>query len=302
MAIVEIILGERPPTGVQTPIEYSVLSEDFCTTINGELVREPVGRLRERFAKLKARDNLLGAVLANLGADPGARETEAHNAVGRVLNAQAALEKISKGLGLDSLATHALPVQVLAMNTELTAALAKAQERVKELEGDAEDHEAAWGEIEEFLCVGEHTDSVFDTIKKMQARLSSLEAPPLGWVQKKIAKVGALMGLEGADLDALHQGVKALQSSSQAEVKALAEENARLRAEVEQERGHKLHAMTAADIAISRSTDFEAEVRILKGKMADADLERMLAEARVSGMAAELQALEHALRSRLPLP
>ncbi len=110
MALIEIIMGEHPDTvdrvDGQAPIQYSVLNEGFRAKINGEAVFEPVAPLRALFAKLKARDNLLGAVLAKLGADPGARESEAHNVVERVLNAQAALEKISKGLGLDSLATR----------------------------------------------------------------------------------------------------------------------------------------------------------------------------------------------------
>ena len=211
MALIEIILGERPAQPGSSIITFDPQTGILAGNTPDGVFSEPVAPLRERFAKLKARDNLLGAVLAKLGADPGARESEAHNVVERVLNAQAALEKISKGLGLDSLATHALPAQVLAMNTELTAAL----------------------------------------------------------------------------------------SSSQAEVKALTEENAWIRAEVEQERGHKLHAMTATDIAISRSAELEAEVRILKGKMADADLGRIMAEATAAGMRTALQHLERALAGKL---
>ena len=226
MALIEIIMGEHPDTvdrvDGQAPIQYSVYNEGFRAKINGEAVFEPVAPLRALFAKLKARDNLLGAVLARLGADPGARETEAHNAVGRLLADREAVSKIAdcyvkaaeelaQGLGLSAAKPDELADQVLAMNTELTAAL----------------------------------------------------------------------------------------SSSQAEVKALTEENAWIRAEVEQERGHKLHAMTAADIAISRSIELEAEVRILKSKLAEADLERMLAEARLWGLASELQHLEVAMREKL---
>jgi hypothetical protein len=208
--LIEIILGERAP-GAEAPIQYSIINEGFRATINGEAVFEPVAPLRERFAKLKARDNLLGAVLARLREDPSASESTAHNAVNRVLNAQAALEKIAKGLGLSMAIYDMLASDVLAINTELSSAL----------------------------------------------------------------------------------------SLSQAEVKALAEENARIRAEVEQERGQKLHAMTAADIAISRAAELEAEVRILKGKLADADLGRIMAEATAAGMKAALQHLERALAGKL---
>lgn len=210
--LIEIILGERAP-GAEAPIQYSVVNEGFRATINGEAVFEPVAPLRERFAKLKARDNLLGAVLARLGADPGARESEAHNAVGRLLADREAVskiadcyvgaaEKIAQGLGLSSTKPDDLAAQVLAMNTELTAAL----------------------------------------------------------------------------------------SSSQVEVKALTEENARLRAEVEQERTAKLRAMTATDIAISRSAELERKIMELKAYLRAAGLNRARAEAKAVGLAAELDA------------
>ena len=208
--LIEIILGERAP-GAEAPIQYSVVNEGFRATINGESVFEPVAVLRERFAKLKARDNLLGAVLAKLGADPGASEGFANLAVGKVLADGEALAKIAQGLGLSGVKHRDLAAQVLAMNTELTAAL----------------------------------------------------------------------------------------SSSQAEVKALTEENARIRVEVEQERTAKLRAMTAADIAISRSAELEADVRILKHSLEVRELERVLACARVTGLAAELQEVERAMREKL---
>jgi hypothetical protein len=225
MAVIEILLGERAPTGVQIPIEYSVLNEDFCTTINGEMVREPVAPLRALFAKLKARDNLLGAVLARLELRPDI-ESDAvlrrldrlmdHKKAGDARNDQlcGTLSKIAQGLGLQGegamMKPDELTAQVLAMNTELSSALAKAQERAKELEDDA-----------------------------------------------------------------------------------------RLRAEAQQERGQKLHAMTAADIAISRSAELEAEVRILKSKIGEAELYRIMAEATAAGMRVALQHLERALAGKL---
>jgi chromosome segregation ATPase len=286
------------------------LNEDFCTTINGETVREPVAPLRALFAKLKARDNLLGDVLTRLGADPGAQSPEANNAVGRLLADREAVskiadcyvkaaEEIAQGLGLSATKPDELAAQVLAMNTELSSALAKAQERVKELEDDAKDREEFDQLLEDTLGIGEHSDGVIATIKKMQARLSSLEAPPLGWVQKKIAKLGALVGLEGADLDAVHQGVKAALLSSQAEVKALADENAILRSGVEAERNYKLHAWAATGSANSRIAELEAEIEALKLSLEVRELERVLACARVTGLAAELQAFEHAMREKL---
>lgn len=264
--LIEIILGERPLIAAdpgaeqgpaQAPIQYSIVNEGFRATINGEAVFEPVGPLRERFAKLKARDNLLGAVLARLREDPGASESTAHNAVNRVLNAQAALEKIAKGLGLSMGMYDLLASEVLTMNTELTAALAKAEKR-----HEADD--AAWGRLADAFSLGTgDPDKITGQLVAMDAELTT-----------------AL-------------------SSSQAEVKALTEENARLRAGVEQERGHKLHAMTAADIAISRSAELEAEARILKSKLAEADVGRMIAEATAAGMRTALQHLQHAICEKL---
>ena len=222
MAVTEMLLGERAEHGLANGITYDPQGGLLRGVVNGAIDTEPITQLRERFAKLKARDNLLGAVLVRLDADPGAAPEVAHSQIAKLLERHEAerawanrgweaLEKISKAFGLDDGSPGELAVQVLAMNTELTAAL----------------------------------------------------------------------------------------SSSQAEVKALTEENARLRAEVEQKNGHKLHAMTAADITISRSIELEAEVRILKSKLAEADLERMLAEARLWGLASELQHLEVAMRKKL---
>jgi hypothetical protein len=211
MAVIEIILGERSTTGVQTPIEYAVLSEDFCTTINGEMVREPVAPLRERFAKLKARDNILAEVCGELGLVDRGQGFLVMKEVQRLLDERGALAEIAKGLGLNALAAHALPAQVLAMNTELTAAL----------------------------------------------------------------------------------------SSSQAEVKTLTEENAQLRADVEQERGQKLHAMTAADTAISRAAELEAEVKALTLKLSLAELDAGRANARSAGLSAELDSMWKFIKDKL---
>jgi len=133
--LIEIILGEteRLPGEKQEPIQYSVINHLFRANINGEIISEDASLLRDRFAKLKARDHLLGAVLARLREDPGASESTAHNAVNRVLNAQAALEKIAKGLGLSMGMYDLLASEVLAMNTELTAALSSSQAEVKAL-------------------------------------------------------------------------------------------------------------------------------------------------------------------------
>ncbi len=222
MALIEIILGERPASLAYAPIQYSMLDEHFMATVVDEVVKEPVAPMRELFAKLKARDNLLGAVLTQLGADPGAGETEAHNAVGRLLADREAVskiadcyvkaaEEIAQGLGLSAIKPGELAAQVLAMNTDLSSAL----------------------------------------------------------------------------------------SSSQAEVKALTEENARLRAEVEQERGQKLSARTAGDTMASWLAEREAEITSLKHSLEVRELERVLACARVTGLAAELQAFEHAMREKL---
>ncbi len=225
MAVTEMLLGERAEHGLANGITYDPQGGLLRGVVNGAIDTEPITQLRERFAKLKARDNLLGAVLARLGLKAGDAD-QAPEVLGRMLEDRmesatwadiltGAMSTIAKGLGLRDggamMKPDELAAQVLAMNTELAAAL----------------------------------------------------------------------------------------SSSQAEVKALTEENARIRTEVEQERGHKLHAMTAADIAISRSTEMEAEVRILKAKIAEADLERMLAEARLWGLASELQHLEVAMRKKL---
>ena len=268
MALIEILLGERTQQGLVGGITYDPNDRLLHGVINGASDREPITELHERFAKLKARDNLLGAVLAKLGADPSARETEAHNAVGRLLSDREAVSKIAdcyvkaaeglaQGFGLSATKPDELAAQVLAMNTELTAELAKAEKR-----HEADD--AAWGRLADAFSLGTgDPDKITGQLVAMDAELT------------------------------------AALSSSQAEVKALTEENARLRAGVEQERGHKLHAMTAADIAISRSAELEAEVRILKAKIAEADLERMLAEARLWGLASELQHLEVAMRKKL---
>lgn len=336
MALIEIILGEHPDTvdrvDGQAPIQYSVLNEGFRAKINGEAVFEPVAPLRDRFAKLKARDNILGAVLARLELGPNAGEDHAvavldrwlaDKKAGDVWNDKlcATLTTIAKGLGLRDggamLRPDELASKVLAMNTELSSALAKAQERIKELEGDAEDHEAAWGEIEEFLCIGEHSDGVITTIKKMQARIQMLEAPPLGWAQKKIAKVGALVGLEGADLDALHQGVKTALAKAQERIREVEnqaagdsaaafhdlclaqKENAQLRAEVAQERAHKLHVEAVLEKVQRERDELETQVQFLKLKLTDADLGRIMAEATAAGMRTALQFLERAMREKL---
>jgi hypothetical protein len=109
----------------------------------------------------------------------------------------------------------------------------------------------------------------------------------------------AMYDLLASDVLAMNTELTAALSSSQAEVKALTEENAQLRAEVEQGRGQKLRAMIAADIAISRAAELEAEVRILKLSLEVRELERVLACARVTGLAAELQELERAMREKL---
>lgn len=247
MAVIEILLGERTHQGLVGGITFDPNEGLICGVVNGFNDREPVAQLRERFAKLKARDALLGAVLARLGADPGARETEAHNAVGRLLADREAVskvadcyvgaaKKIAQGLGLSATKPDELAAQVLAMNAELTSALDKTKAKLAE---------ADRGAIEDVAAL------------RQRAQLA-----------------------EG-------------------EVKALAEENARLRAEVKQERGYKLHAMTAADIAISRSADLEAEVQILKGKIGEADFARIMAEATAAGMRTALQHLERVMREKL---
>lgn len=256
--LIEIILGERPhPTPLnetQEPIRYFDRLETLQLTFDGQTVSEPIAPLRERFAKLKARDNLLGAVLARLGADPGASESTAHNAVNRVLNAQAALEKIAKGLGLSMGMYDLLASEVLAMNTELTAALSSSQTEAARL-------------------------------KEQLGGMTNL-------MQRERASHTA------AREEASCQFVGRM-NSAEAEAQALAEENARLRAEVEQERAAKLSAMTAADIAISRSAELEAEMRFLKSKATEADLGRIMAEATAAGMRTALQHLERALAAKL---
>ena len=231
MAIVEIILGERPLIAAdpgaeqgpaQAPIQYSIVNEGFRATINGEAVFEPVGPLRERFAKLKARDNLLGAVLARLGADPGARETEAHNAVGRLLADREAVSKIAdcyvkaaeelaQGLGLSAAKPDELADQVLAMNTELTAALAKAEAK--------------------------RDEAIAEAINECKGR-----------------------------------------AAAEAEVRKL---TAALRSQADDTRAAK------------------AEIEALKLSLEVRELERVLACARVAGLAAELQEFERAMREKL---
>lgn len=297
--LIEIILGERPhPTLLnesQEPIRYFDRLGTLQLTFDGQTVSEPIAPLRERFAKLKARGELLGSVADRLRA----REFEVYSEVGRLLDEREALAEIAKGLGLDTLAAHALPAQVLAMNTELTAALAKAEERVKELEGDVKGHQEADEELEELLCLGEHSDGVTATIRKMQARIRDLEAPPLGWAQKKIAKVGALVGLEGADLDALHQGVKAALSKAEAKrdeaiTEAINECKGRAAAEAEV---RDLTSALRSQMDDTRAA--KAEIAALKHSLEVRELERVLACARVTGLAAELQAFEHAMRDKL---
>lgn len=240
--LTEIILGEHTPV-TDASIQYSIVNEGFRATIKGEAVFEPVAPLRERFAKLKARDNLLGAVLARLGLKVSDAD-QAPEVVGRMLEDRmgsatwadtftSAMSKIAKGLGLRDggamMKPDELAAQVLAMNTEITSALAKAQERITELENQAAgDSAAAFHD----LCLA----------------------------QDEIAK---------------------------------------LRAEVEQECGYKLHAWTGLDAAHSRSAELEAEVRILKHSLEVRELERVLACARVSGLAAELQEVERAMREKL---
>ena len=241
MAIIEIILGERFPTGVQTPVEYSVLSEDFCATINGEIVREPVAPLRALFTKLKARDNLLSAVLARLGVDPGARESEAHAAVGRVLDAQSALDPIAKLARLDVTEPRKIAEWVLS----------------------------------EKKAADEWTDKLTGALTKIAQGLGLSATKPDDLAAQVLA---------------MNTELTSALSSSQAEVKAFTEENARLRAEVEQERTAKLRAMTATDIAISRSAELERKIMELKAYLRGAGLNRARAEAKAVGLAAELDA------------
>lgn len=137
MAVTEMLLGERAEHGLANGITYDPQGGLLRGVVNGAIDTEPITQLRERFAKLKARDNLLGAVLVRLGADPGARETEVYSKTGQLLDERAALVKIARGLGLDGLNVHDLPVQVLAMNTELTAALAKAEAKRDEAIAEA---------------------------------------------------------------------------------------------------------------------------------------------------------------------
>jgi len=211
MAVTEMLLGERAEHGLANGITYDPQGGLLRGVVNGAIDTEPITQLRERFAKLKARDNLLGAVLVRLGADPGARETEVYSEAGRLLDERAALVKIARGLGLDGLNVHDLPVQVLAMNTELTAALASSKEDVR-------------------------------LLTKREAVLQS-----------------------GVDL----------------------------------ERSEKLQAMTALEKMQAERDEARLGLGALKRQLAEADLERTLAEARAAGLSAELLALEHAMREEL---
>lgn len=148
MAVIEILLGERTHQGLVGGITFDPNEGLICGVVNGFNDREPVAQLRERFAKLKARDNLLGAVLARLELGPNAGEDHAvavldrwlaDKKAGDVWNDKlcATLTKIAKGLGLRDggamMKPDELAAQVLTMNTELSSALAKAQEEVKAL-------------------------------------------------------------------------------------------------------------------------------------------------------------------------
>lgn len=224
--LIEILLGERPIDPRMSIVMYDPMLDIFVGNTPEGVFNEPVAPLRDRFAKLKARDNLLGAVLAKLGADPGARETEAHNAVGRLLADREAVSKIAdcyvkaaeelaQGLGLSATKPDELAAQVLAMNTELTAALAKAEAKRDEATAEA---------INE--CKG--------------------------------------------------------RTAAEAEVRDLTSALEKVRRELAEER-----LSTAAEIST------------LTRKLAEADLERMLAEARLWGLASELQHLEVAMREKL---
>ena len=226
MALIEIILGERPAQPGSSIITFDPQTGILAGNTPDGVFSEPVAPLRERFAKLKARDNLLGAVLARLGADPGARETEAHNAVGRLLADREAVSKIAdcyvkaaeelaQGLGLSAAKPDELADQVLAMNTELTAALAKAEAK--------------------------RDEAIAEAINECKGR-----------------------------------------AAAEAEVRDLTSALEKVRRELDEER-----LSTAA------------KIDTLTRKLAEADLERMLAEARLWGLASQLQHLEVAMREKL---
>lgn len=259
--LIEIILGERAAHPESSIIMFDTQTGTLGGNTPEGVFSESVAPLRDRFTKLKDRDNLLGAVLARLGADPGARETEAHNAVGRLLADREAVskvadcyvgaaKKIAQGLGLSATKPDELAAQVLAMNTELTSALARAQERITELENQAAgDSAAAFHD----LCLAQEENT------KLKTKLE----------------------------DAAREFAGRIDISE---------------AEVERQRDAKLEAIMEKNDAISHSAELEAEIAALKVKLATADLDRLMAEATTDGMWTTLKALEHALRSRLPLP
>lgn len=240
MAVTEMLLGERALHGLQGGITYDPQAGLISGNINGAIDREPIGELRERFTKLKARDNLLGAVLARLGADPGARETAAHNAVVRLLADREAVskiadcyvgaaEKIAQGFGLSATKPDDLATQVIAINTELTSALARAQERITELVNQAAgDSAAAFHD----LCLA----------------------------QDEIAK---------------------------------------LKAEVEASTTREKRTDAALRSQMDDTRAAEAYIASLKVKLAESEMERIMAKATAAGMKAALQILECTMREKL---